>query len=315
MKIIFMGTPDFAAVSLKALLDSGREVAAVVTNPDKPKGRGHKMMKPPVKELAEEAGIPVYQPTSLKGGELKGLLDEVQPDVICVVAYGRILPEYIISYPKYGCINVHGSLLPKYRGAAPIQWSVINGDEFAGVTTMLMDNGLDTGDMLLTEKVRIGESETSEELFDRLAPIGGELLCKTLNALETGDVTPVPQNDSESTYAPIIKKEMAEIIWSDSPCKICQLVRGMNSWPMAYTYYKGEPVKIISAVPGAEKTDKAPGTILGLIKKQGLSVSCGSGSIIIKEVQFPGSKRMNIEDYMRGHEINTGELFTSKITE
>ena len=192
MKILFMGTPDFAQAGLKKLIEDGREVVGVVTNPDKPKGRGHKMMMPPVKETAIEASIPVYQPQSLRNGELQEVLDELKPDVICVIAYGKILPSYVINYPKYGCINVHGSLLPSYRGAAPIQRSVINGEKYTGVTTMLMNEGLDTGDILLCEKVEIGETETSEELFDRLAPIGGELLLKTLDALESGTVTPVP---------------------------------------------------------------------------------------------------------------------------
>lgn len=309
MRILFMGTPDFAAASLRALLDSGRDVAGVVTNPDKPKGRGYKLVKPPVKELAEDAGIPVFQPASLKNGELQPVLDELQPDIICVVAYGKILPGYVLDFPRLGCVNVHGSLLPKYRGAAPIQWSVINGDEYAGITTMLMNEGLDTGDMLLCERVKIGAEETSAELFDRLAPLGGELLCKTLDALEKGTVRPEPQNDSEATYAPMIKKEDGKINWSDSPEKICSLVRGMNSWPMAYTYFNGQPVKIISAAVSADKPDALPGTVAGLVKKQGLLVSCGGGGVFIREVQFAGSKRMSIEDYLRGHSINAGEKF------
>lgn len=308
MRILFMGTPDFAEMSLRALLDNGRNVVGVVTNPDKPKGRGHKMMKPPVKVAAEEAGLPVFQPQTLKNGELLPVLEELKPDIICVVAYGRILPSYVLEYPKYGCINVHGSLLPKYRGAAPIQRSVLDGEEFTGVTTMLMNEGLDTGDMLLVEKVKINEDETSEQLFDRLAKIGGEVLLKTLDGLKDGSITPIPQDDSLSTYAPMIKKEEGVINWDADGKTIHNLVRGMNSWPMAYTYYMGEAVKIISVTPDSESFTEAPGTIIGLEKNKGLRVACGVGSVLIKEVQFPGSRKMNIEDYMRGHEIKTGTV-------
>ena len=309
MRILFMGTPDFAEESLKALINDKREVVGVVTNPDKPKGRGHKMMKPPVKEAAETAGIPVFQPLSLKNGELQPVLNQLQPDIICVVAYGKILPSYVLDYPKYGCVNVHGSLLPAYRGAAPIQRAVINGEEFSGVTTMLMAEGLDTGDMLLIEKVRIGDNETSEELFDRLSKIGGELLLKTIDGLENGSITPTAQDDSLSTYAPMIKKEEGNIDWTADARTICNLVRGMNSWPMAHTYYMGEAVKIISAVPVDEKTCAAPGTILGEEKNIGLKVASGNGVVAVREVQFPCSRRMNVEDYLRGHEIKQGTSF------
>ena len=311
MRILFMGTPDFAEASLNALIADGRNVVGVVTNPDKPKGRGHKMMKPPVKEAAERAGIPVWQPQSLKNGELREVLRELNPDVICVVAYGRILPSYVLEYPKYGCVNVHGSILPAYRGAAPIQRSVINGEEFAGITTMLMNEGLDTGDMLLCEKVKIGEDETSEDLFDRLAPIGGQLLLKTLDGLKNNAITPEKQDDSLSTYAPMIKKEEGLIDWSADGKTIHNLVRGMNSWPMAYTYYKGEAVKIISVSTENASSGEVPGTILGVEKNKGLRVACGNGTVVVREVQFPGSRRMNVEDYMRGHEINPGSMFES----
>lgn len=305
-RILFMGTPDFAQISLKKLTDEGFNIVGVVTQPDKPKGRGHKMVFPPVKELAIEKNIPVFQPESLKNGELVSVLEEILPEIIIVVAYGKILPDYVINYPKFGCINVHGSLLPKYRGAAPIQWSVINGEEKTGVTTMLMDKGLDTGDMLLKAETKIKEDETSEALFDRLSVIGAELLVETILSLNS--ITPEKQDENEATYASIIKKEMAQIDWTKDRKTICNLVRGMNSWPMAYTFYNGEAVKIISVKPGDEKAGK-PGEIMGLEKNAGLKVSCGDGVIYVREVQFSGKKRMNIEDYLRGNTVNTGEFF------
>lgn len=305
-RILFMGTPDFAQKSLITLLDEGFLVVGAVTQPDKPKGRGHKLVFPPVKETAIEHNIPVFQPEKLKNGELKPVLDELKPDLIIVVAYGRILPDYVLEYPKYGCINVHGSLLPKLRGAAPIQWSVINGDEKTGVTTMLMDKGLDTGDMLLTAETKIGEYETSEQLFDRLAVMGAELLVKTVENLES--IEPKKQDEKEATYAPIIKKEMAEIDWSKSAEEICHLVCGMNSWPMAYTLYDGEVVKIISAELCDEK-EAEPGKIMGLVKNKGLKVSCGEKCVFVKEVQFAGKKRMSIEDYLRGNSMDSSKFF------
>lgn len=307
MRILFMGTPDFAAESLRALLNSGYEVVGAVTNPDKPKGRGHKLAQSPVKELATENNIPVFQPQSLRHGELSQTLKELDPDAICVAAYGKLLPKEVLDFPKYGCINVHGSLLPKYRGAAPIQWAVINGEKYSGITTMLMGEGLDTGDMLLKEQTEIGENETAAELFDRLAVIGGELLVKTLEKLEKGEIEPIAQNEAEATYVPMIKKEMALIDWEKSADEICCLIRGMNSWPMAYTYLGGAAVKIISAFEGNGNGE--PGEVLGVIKKQGLEIACGKGSIIVHELQFAGSKRMCAEDYLRGHDIAKGSIF------
>ena len=305
MRILFMGTPDFAAASLEALANVGMNVVGVVSQPDKPKGRGHKLMPTEVKVCAEALNIPVYQPEKIKNNELVPILEELKPDLIVVTAYGKILPPYIINYPKYGCINVHASLLPKYRGAAPIQWAVINGEKTTGVTTMKMDEGLDTGDILLSAKTQIGEYETSEELFDRLAKLGGELLVKTVNEIE--NTTPIPQNHSEHTYAPMISKEMGRIDWTKPAKTIINLICGMNSWPMAYTEYKGQNVKVISAVK-ADGNGKA-GEILSLDKGKGLKVACGEGCIYIKEAQFFGSKRMNVEDYARGHSIEIGECF------
>ena len=221
MRILFMGTPDFAAASLKAMTDAGLDVVGVVSQPDRPKGRGHKLVPTDVKAAALEAGIEnIYQPEKLRNGELQPVLDKLKPELIVVVAYGKILPDYIIDYPKYGCINVHASLLPKYRGAGPIQWAIINGEKVTGVTTMKMDSGLDTGDMLLKAETKIGEYETAEELFDRLAVIGGDLLLKTIDGLEKGSITPTPQNDKEHTYAPMISRETGVIDWSKSAREI-----------------------------------------------------------------------------------------------
>ena len=221
MRILFMGTPDFAAASLKAMTDAGLDVVGVVSQPDRPKGRGHKLVPTDVKAAALEAGIEnIYQPEKLRNGELQPVLDKLKPELIVVVAYGKILPDYIIDYPKYGCVNVHASLLPKYRGAGPIQWAIINGEKVTGVTTMKMDSGLDTGDMLLKAETEIGEYETAEELFERLAVISGDLLLKTIDGLEKGCITPTPQNDEEHTYAPMISRETGVIDWSKSAREI-----------------------------------------------------------------------------------------------
>lgn len=308
MKVLFMGTPDIAAASLKKLLCDGYEVVGAVTQPDKPKGRGHKLMPPPVKELAEAENIPVYQPEKLKNGELLPVLEELQPDIIAVVAYGKILPEYILKYPKFGCINMHASLLPKYRGAAPIQWSVINGEKTTGVTTMLMDKGLDTGDMLIKREIEIGLYETSEELFERIAVLGAEVLSETLKNIK--NILPEKQNHDEHTYAPIITKEMGAIDWNKNPVIISKLVCGMNSWPLAYTYYKGEVMKVIEARLGEENNSEDYGKILGFKKGKGLEVQCQNGTLYITKIQFAGGKKLAVEEYLKGHTIDAGEYFT-----
>ena len=306
MKILFMGTPDFAAITLKTMIDAKLDIVGVVSQPDRPKGRGHKLVPTDVKKVALEAGLEVYQPETLKNGELQEILGTLKPELIVVVAYGKILPDYIIEYPKYGCVNVHASLLPKYRGAAPIQWSIINGEETTGVTTMKMDSGLDTGDMLLKAETPIGEYETSEELFDRLAVIGGELLLETIDGLEKGTIVPVPQNHDEHTYAPMITRETGVIDWTKPAKEISKLICGMNSWPLASTKYKDGTLKIATARVCEDKTDKAPGTILSLNKGKGLKVACGEGTLYIEIAQFPESKKMNVEDYARGHEVEVG---------
>lgn len=304
VRILFMGTPDFASAVLNKMIAAGCDIVGAVSQPDKPKGRGHKLMPTDVKKAAEAAGIPVYQPETLRNEALLPLLKELEPEVIVVAAYGKILPSYILDYPKYGCINVHASLLPKYRGAAPIQRAIINGDEKTGVTIMKMAKGLDTGDMLSRAETEIGEYETAEQLFDRLAGIGGDLLVETLGQLDS--IVPEKQNDEDATYAEKITREDGRIDWTLSTEKIIRLINGMNSWPLAYTSYKGETLKIAEAVKCS--ANGTPGEITELRKGCGLIVTCGEGAVCIKTAQFPGSRRMNVEDYARGHEIEIGTV-------
>lgn len=302
MRVLFMGTPDFAVPCLEILIKNGYEVCGAVTQPDKPKGRGHKLVSPSVKVYAEKHGIPVFQPQSLKNQELLPILSEYKPDIAVVVAYGRILPEYILNFPMYGCINVHASLLPRYRGAAPIQRSVINGDEITGVTTMYMEKGLDTGDMIFKSSVKIGEDETYGELHDRLSLTGADLLIKTLDAIAGGSAPREKQNDEESCYAPMISKETGHIDWSRSASEILNLIRGTNPWPMSYTMYGDEVMKIIRAERGEDIEEKC-GSITVSGKK--LIVACGGGtSIVVDEIQFKGGKRMRFADYLNGHTID-----------
>ncbi len=309
MKILFMGTPEFAVPCLKALVDQGHQVCGVVTQPDKPQGRGHKLTPPPVKVLAKTCEIEVFQPESLKDFAFKDELERLDPEMIVVVAYGKILPEYILNYPKYGCINMHASLLPKYRGAGPIQWSVINDEKTTGITSMLMEKGLDTGDMLLKCETEIGEYETAGQLHDRLMVMGAELLIKTVDAAEKGEICPKKQCDEESTYAPMISKETAKIDWTKSARVVSKLICGMNPWPVAHTLYKGEVLKIFSAeVLGNVKG--SCGEIL-CADNDGIKVVCGDNTaILLKEVQFAGSKRMQVRDYLNGHSVEIGEVLT-----
>ena len=308
MRILFMGTPDFAAEILNAMADAGLDICAVFSQPDKPKGRGHKMVATEVKAAALERGYEVYQPETLKNGAIQGLLEELQPELIVVAAYGKILPEYVLKYPKYGCINVHASILPKYRGAAPIQWSVINGETETGVTIQKMAKGVDTGDIISIQKTPIGEYETAEELFERLAKIGGELLIKTISDIENGTATYTPQNHDEATYAPMIDKSMAEIDWTKSSAEISNLICGMNSLPLAWTYYNGEILKIVTAERCAGSSGGSSGEILGIEKGRGMIVATGDSAICVKIAQFPNSRKMSVEDYARGHEIKIGTI-------
>lgn len=302
-----MGTPDFAVEPLKALVNNGYDVCGVVTQPDKPVGRKAILTPPPVKVQAQELGIKVYQPQTLKNGEGMEILRELNPDVVIVVAYGKILPKDFLEYTKYGCINIHGSILPKYRGAAPIQRCVLDGEEYAGVTSMQMDVGLDTGDMLLVEKTRIGENETAGELFDRLAPMGAELLIKTLVALEKGELTPEKQNDAESTYASMLDKSMSPVDFTKSAQDVHNQIRGLDPWPVALTYLEGKTLKLFRSSISKELNGGKAGEIKTL--KNGLAIFCGDGkAVVVSEVQFEGKKRMNAADFLRGHPIPDGTI-------
>ena len=302
MRIVFMGTPDFAVPSLQALIDAGHDVCAVYTQPDKPQGRKQILTAPPVKTLALEHDIPVFQPNTLKNGDEQARLRELAPEVIIVVAYGKLLPKAVLDIPPHGCINVHGSLLPRWRGAAPIQWAVIAGDEMAGVTTMQMAEGLDTGDMLLTYETKVGEKETAGELFDRLAQSGAELLTQTLVKLD--EITPRPQDDAQSCYAHMLDKQMAVIDWSKSAHEIDCLIRGLNPWPVALTTLSGERLKVFAAEKAAGNGE--PGTVLEADPKKGLTVACGEGALKLIEIQLVGGKRMKATDFLRGHAIEVG---------
>lgn len=302
MRIVFMGTPDFAVPSLQALIDAGHDVCAVYTQPDKPQGRKQILTAPPVKTLALEHDIPVFQPNTLKNEDEQARLRELAPEVIIVVAYGKLLPKAVLDIPPRGCINVHGSLLPRWRGAAPIQWAVIAGDEMAGVTTMQMAEGLDTGDMLLTYETKVGEKETAGELFDRLAQSGAELLTQTLVKLD--EITPRPQDDAQSCYAHMLDKQMAVIDWSKSAHEIDCLIRGLNPWPIALTTLSGERLKVFAAEKAAGNGE--PGTVLEADPKKGLTVACGEGALKLIEIQLVGGKRMKATDFLRGHAIEVG---------
>ncbi len=309
MNILFMGTPDFAVPCLEALIKESYSICGIVTQPDKPKGRGHKLTPPAVKECALKYNLPVFQPETLKNDSFLEELKTLNPDIIIVVAYGKILPKYIIDYPKFGCINIHGSLLPKYRGAAPIQRAVIDGEEETGVTSMLMDEGLDTGDMLLTQKTKIGEYETAGELFDRLSFIGADVLIKTLEKIKAGSIIRTPQNDAESTYAKMLDKSTGKIDWNKSAAEIFSLVKGTNPYPVAHTSYKGMVLKIFACTVG-EKSSGKPGEILGTTDKK-IQVACGDGlSVLISEVQLLGKKRMDTVSFLNGNNIEIGEILS-----
>ena len=305
MKIVFMGTPEFAVTVLAGLLGSEHEVGLVVTQPDKAKNRGKKIQYTPVKELALEHGITVLQPERVRGNEeFRMQLAEYAPDIIVVVAYGQIIPKEILELPKYGCVNVHASLLPRLRGAAPIQRAILEGDEETGVTIMQMAEGLDTGDMLTRESVKIGNMNYSE-LHDKLAEIGSGLLLRTLPLIESGEVKPEVQDDSKSSYAKMIFKQEGKIDFSKEPAEIERLIRGFDPWPGAFCDYDGLVLKLWRAEPLAGDTQAAPGTILEA-SPAGLKIACGKGSLLVTEIQVPGKKRVAVSEYLKGNKIETG---------
>lgn len=303
MRIVFMGTPPFAAQSLRALIDEGYDIAGVFCQPDKPSGRKMEISFSPVKELALEKGFPVYQPAKMRDGTALSIIQELQPDIIVVVAYGRILPEDILACPPLGVINVHGSLLPKYRGAAPIQWSVINGDELAGVTTMYLAPEMDTGDMIFSESTPVGEYETSGELYDRLAVIGARLLIKTLKAIEDGTAPRIPQNHDEASYVTMLDKSCSPVDWNRPPRMILKQIYGLQPWPVATAEIGGETVKLFAARYSDNETSLAPGSVVST-GKAGIEIACAGGkTVYITELQAPGKKRMSSADYLRGHRL------------
>lgn len=307
MKVVFMGTPDFSVPTLEKIIEAGHEVIGVVTQPDKAKGRGKKVLFSPVKEKALEHNLPVYQPRRAREPEFIEEMRALNPDVMVVVAFGQILPKAILDIPKYGCVNVHASLLPKYRGAAPIQWAVINGETVSGVTTMQMDVGLDTGDMLLKAEVPLAEDETGGSLFDKLSTLGGELLIETLGKIEAGDIHPEKQDDSQAgEYARTLDKALGKVDFSMSAVSIERLIRGLNPWPSAYTYYNGKTMKLWKAeiVPG---TDETPGQII-FVDKQSFTVQTGEGGLRIMELQMEGKKRMDAGAFLRGCSLSVGEM-------
>ncbi len=303
MRIVYMGTPDFAVPALEKLAQNpGYTVAAVFTQPDKPRGRKMVMTPPDVKVCAEKLGIPVFQPSSMRSEEAYNSLKELNPDVIVVAAYGQILPKAVLDLPKFGCVNIHGSLLPKYRGAAPIQQSVLDGEKVTGVTTMLMDAGLDTGDILLKAETKIGENETAGELFDRLAVLGGELIVETLDKLKKGEITPQKQDESLATHTSKISKELCPIDFNKSAFEVHNKVRGLNPWPVAVTEIAGKTVKVYST----RVTDLSgePGTILSL---KPFVIACGEKSVELIEIQPQGKKRMTAQAFLAGHKLNIGD--------
>ena len=305
MKVVFMGTPDFAVPSLEMLIEK-HEVVAVVTQPDKPKGRGKKMVYPIIKEKALEHNITVLQPNKVREEEFLEVLKGFNADIIVVVAYGQILPESILNMPKYGCINVHGSLLPKYRGAAPIQWSVINGEKKTGVTTMYMAKGLDSGDMLLKGEMDILEDDTFGSLHDRMSLVGAKVLEETLEKIQSGSVERIEQNHNEATYAPMIEKETGHINWEKGSDEIINLIKGMDPQPGAFCIYKDEVLKVWKAVKAEDKYESAKIGEIVDINKKGFIVKTNDGALLITEIQAKGGKRMTTDAYMRGHEIEKG---------
>lgn len=306
LRVVFMGTPDFAAASLRALLDEGFEVAAVFTQPDKPRDRGMKPAMSAVKELAVERGLDVYQPASMRTPEAAEALRQLRPDILAVVAYGKILPDEVLAIPELGSVNVHGSLLPKYRGAAPIQWAVLNGDETSGVTTMYLAHDMDAGDIIYTEETPIGEYETAGELFDRLADMGARLLVRTLRDIETGTAPRTPQEHELATYVKQLDKSICPIDWNRTPKEIIKHVCGLNPWPVATMQLGKDTLKVFRAEYTDTVTDKAPGAVVSA-GKAGLEMACGGGkTVMVTELQAPGKRRMAASAWLLGHPVELG---------
>ena len=312
MKIVFMGTPEFAVPSLKALVGAGHEICGVFTQPDKPKNRGMKLQEPPVMEYALSIGLPVFQPAKVRDGEALGILQALNPDLIAVAAYGKILPVDILALPRLGCVNVHSSLLPKYRGAAPINWAILNGEDETGVTIMYMAEGMDTGDILTQAKTPIGLNENAAQLFVRLADIGAGLLVETVAALEAGKVSPVPQDSARASYAPMLSKEQSPLDWTRSARQLHNHVRGLYPWPSALMVLDGIRCKVLQTALAGESGGKTPGTVLQADKK-GLRVACGDGQALdILELQPNGKKAMSSPAFLLGHPISLGTILTKQ---
>ena len=311
MNIIFMGTPDFSVGTLKALVEAGHHISLVVTQPDKPKGRGNQMQMPPVKEYALAHDLLVFQPDRIRKKEHMDFLFKYQADVIVVVAYGQILPREILDYPKHGCINVHASLLPKYRGAAPIQWAILNGDKVTGVTIMRMEDGIDTGPMILQREYQISEQETGGSLFDQLMTLGAQACLSVIESMEQGPVTFIEQDHEHATHTSMIHKKMGELCWDRDAVELERMIRGLNPWPSAFTYWSQKTVKIWSAMVFQDKEEWkafAPGTVCE-VQKDGFFIKTGKDSLFIKELQLEGKKRMFAEEFLRGNHVNSGDLF------
>ena len=309
MKIIFMGTPDFSVGTFEALIEAGHEIVLAVTQPDKPKGRGEKVQYPPVKEAALKRQIPVFQPKRVRAPECIEELRKYDADIMVVIAFGQILPKEILEMTPYGCVNVHASLLPKYRGAAPIQWAVINGERVSGVTTMQMDEGLDTGDMLMKTEIVLDEKETGGSLHDKLARAGAELCVQTLEALKDGTVVREPQGESTTEYARMLDKGMGRIDWSKDAKSIECLIRGLNPWPSAYTEWNGRTMKIWEADVADIDEGREPGTVIR-VERDGFCVQTGRGSLKVRSLQIPGKKRMDAGAFLRGYQVDAGTVLS-----
>lgn len=308
MRVLFMGTPDFAATILKKIIQAGHEVIAVVTQPDKEKGRGKEMSYPPVKELALEYDLPIYQPVKVRAVDFVQLVREMEPEVIIVAAFGQLLPKELLDIPPYGCINVHASLLPKYRGAAPIQYAIINGEKETGVTIMYMDVKLDTGDMILMGKIPIDQEETGGSLHDKLAKLGAELLIEALEKIKAGTAERIPQNDSEATLVRMLDKDIGNIDFTAPAENIERLIRGLNPWPSAFTRLNGKTLKLWRAEVEENSSKAAPGEVIE-VKKDAILVATGENALVIKELQLEGKKRMTAEAFLRGYPVAAGVKF------